>query len=146
MDKVFLDFISNEDEKRILEAIGRAERNTSGEIRVHLQKKRKGDVVKNAVETFNKLEMYRTRDRNAVLFYIDVDRRKFAVIGDRGINDKVPAGFWDDIVRILQKYFREKKYTDGLVEAILKTGEKLKVYFPYRANDVNELPDEISTD
>ncbi len=140
----FTDFISDEDEKRILKAIARAENNTSGEIRVHLHRNGKGDVFKNAVKTFEKLGMTRTALRNGVLIYIDVDKRQFAVIGDQGIHAKVDKEFWKRITDVLHRDFSQNKFTDGIVAAVLEIGKQLKRHFPYRKDDINELPDEIS--
>ena len=90
--------------------------------------------------------MHKTAERNGVLFYIAVSDRKFAIIGDAGINAKVPPGFWDEISTLLQKNFREEKFTDGLSEGIILAGKQLKTHFPFSKDDVNELSDEISFD
>ena len=95
---------------------------------------------------FNKLGMHKTAERNGVLFYLAVSDKKFAIICDAGINAKVPAGFWEDVSQLLQKNFRESKFTEGLSEGILLAGEHLKTHFPYSIDDKNELPDEISFD
>ncbi len=140
----FRKFISDEDEIRILKAIAEAEKNTSGEIRVHLHRRGKADVYNNAVETFEKIGMTKTALRNGVLIYIDIDKKQFAVIGDKGIHEKVGKDFWEKITGILQDYFKRGDYTGGLVEAIAEIGAQLKKYFPYQKDDINELPDEIS--
>ena len=137
-------FINDEQEKQILEAIGRAEKNTSGEIRVHLHKKTSGDILEQAVKTFKELGMDKTALRNGVLIFIDVDRRKFAVVGDEGIHQKVGSEFWGTIRDILQSHFKKEQYTGGLIQAIEEIGNQLKNYFPYQDDDINELPDDIS--
>ncbi len=137
-------FINDEQEKQILEAIGRAEKNTSGEIRVHLHKKTGGDILNQAVKTFKELGMDQTALRNGVLIFIDVDRRKFAVVGDEGIHRKVGPEFWESIRDVLQTYFKKEQYTEGLIRAIEEIGNQLKNYFPYQDDDINELPDDIS--
>lgn len=139
-------FFSKEQQARILESVKEAERETSGEIRVHIETKLKGDVLDRAAWLFKKLGMHKTAERNGVLFYLAVKDRKFAIIGDAGINAKVHAGFWDDISELLKKNFSEGKFTEGLSEGILLAGEHLKIHFPHKADDVNELPDEISFD
>ena len=144
MDPAFKNFLSDEDEKRILEAIATAEKNTSGEIRIHLHRQGKGDTYKNAVRTFKKLGMDQTALRNGVLIYIDIDKKEFAIIGDKGIHEKTGENFWKTIARILHEYFSQGKYTEGIIQAVLETGEQLKKHFPYQADDKNELPDEIS--
>jgi uncharacterized membrane protein len=137
-------FFSKEQQAQILASVKEAEKATSGEIRVHIESSLKVDVLDRAAWLFKKLAMDKTAERNGVLFYLAVDDRKFAIIGDAGINSKVPAGFWDEISEILMKNFRDGKFTEGLSEGIIMAGNQLKKYFPCCEDDVNELPDEIS--
>jgi uncharacterized membrane protein len=139
-------FFSKEQQAQILGAVKEAEMETSGEVRVHIESSLKGEVLDRASWLFKKLGMHKTAERNGVLFYLAVNDRKFAIIGDAGINAKVPPGFWDDISELLKKNFKEGKFTEGLSEGILLAGEHLKIHFPHRPDDVNELPDEISFD
>jgi uncharacterized membrane protein len=139
-------FFSKEQQAQILASVKEAELETSGEIRVHIETSHKGDVLDRAAWLFRKLGMDKTVERNGVLFYLVVSDRKFAIIGDAGINAKVPAGFWDDISELLKKNFKEGKFTEGLAEGIIMAGNQLKTHFPHRLDDVNELPDEISFD
>jgi len=139
-------FFSKEQQAQILASVKEAELKTSGEIRVHIETTIKGDVLDRAAWLFNKLGMDRTAERNGVLFYLVVEDRKFAIIGDAGINSKVHAGFWDEISETLKKNFKEGKFTEGLSEGIIMAGNQLKTHFPYDKGDVNELPDEISFD
>jgi uncharacterized membrane protein len=140
------EFLSKEQQALILSAIKEAEENTSGEIRVHLESSLDGDVLDRAAWIFAKIGMQKTEKRNGVLFYLAVEKRKFAVIGDAGINSKVPENFWDTTKEVLEKYFREGKYAEGLREGILMAGMQLKEHFPHKRDDINELPDEISYD
>jgi uncharacterized membrane protein len=139
-------FFTKEQQDMILASVKEAEKETSGEIRVHIETLFKGDVLDRAAWIFKKLGMYKTAGRNGVLFYLAVSNRKFAIIGDAGINAKVPAGFWDEISTLLQNNFREGKFTEGLSEGILLAGKQLKTHFPYMKDDINELSDEISFD
>jgi uncharacterized membrane protein len=139
-------FFTKEQQAQILASVREAELETSGEIRVHIETSLKGDVLDRAAWLFKKLGMHKTAYRNRVLFYLAVKDKKFAIIGDAGINAKVHAGFWDDISELLKKNFKEGKFTEGLSEGILLAGKHLKIHFPHRKNDVNELPDEISFD
>jgi len=139
-------FFSKEQQAQILAAVKEAEMETSGEIRVHIESSLNGDVLDRAAWLFKKLGMHKTAERNSVLFYLAVNDRKFAILGDAGINAKVPAGFWDDISELLKKNFKEGKFTEGLSEGILLAGKHLKMHFPHKLDDVNELPDEISFD
>lgn len=137
-------FFSEAQKQKITDAITDAERNTSGEIRVHIENECKQDVLECAVSSFEKLEMHKTRLRNGVLFYLSVKDHKYAIIGDEGINSIVPKDFWDKIKEHLLKNFKEHKFTEGLCEGIAMAGEQLKMHFPFNKDDVNELPNEIS--
>ena len=137
-------FFSEEDQLAIKNAVMQAEKNTSGEIRVHIEASFKGEVLDQAAFIFKSLKMHETDQRNGVLIYLAVKNQKFAIIGDAGINAVVPAGFWDRVSEIMTEHFRNSRFTDGLVEGIKLTGEKLKEFFPYQLNDTNELSDEIS--
>ncbi len=137
-------YFTEENKLQITNAIRVAETNTSGEIRVHIEKKCKGDVLDQAAYVFEKLQIHKTELRNGVLFYLAVDDHKFAILGDAGINEKVPEDFWENIKEEMLEKFKDGLYSDGLAEGIVKAGEQLKVHFPYQVNDVNELSDEIS--
>jgi len=139
-------FFTKEQQAQILAAVKEAENETSGEIRVHIETFCDEDVLDRAAWIFKKLGLQNTAERNGVLFYLAVNDRKFAVIGDAGINSKVPAGFWDDVKDLLLTRFREGRFTDGLSEGIILAGTHLKKHFPYKKDDINELPDEISFD
>jgi uncharacterized membrane protein len=139
-------FFSEEQQAQILASVKEAELETSGEIRVHIETSLKGDVLDRAAWLFKKLGMDKTAERNGVLFYLAVDDRKFAILGDGGLNSKVPAGFWNEISEHLKKNFKEGKFTEGLSEGIIMAGNQLKRHFPYKKNDINELSDEISFD
>lgn len=137
-------YFSEENKLQITNAIRVAETNTSGEIRVHIEKQCKGDVLDRAAYLFEKLEMHRTQLRNGVLFYLAIEDHKFAILGDAGINQKVPENFWEEIKIDMASKFRDGKFTDGLSVGIKKAGEQLKQHFPYQNDDINELSDEIS--
>lgn len=139
-------FFTKEQQAQILAAVKEAENETSGEIRIHIETCCDEDVLDRAAWVFKKLGMHHTAERNGVLFYLAAGDRKFAVIGDSGINSKVPDGFWDDVKELLLKNFREGKFTEGLSAAIILAGTHLKKHFPHDKDDVNELPDDISFD
>ncbi len=138
------EFFSREEKDKIVRAIEEAEKNTSGEIRVHIEKDCKTDVLDRAAYIFKKLKMHKTKLRNGVLFYLALEDRKFAILGDAGINRVTPDDFWDNIKEKMLEFFKEGRIADGLVKGILMAGEKLKEHFPYQQGDVNELSDEIS--
>ena len=137
-------FFSQEEQEDIKQAIMNAELDTSGEIRVHIENVCQGESLDRAVYVFQKLKMDKTELRNGVLIYLAVKNRKFAIIGDQGINKVVPPGFWDQTKQVMLNHFRNDEFTDGLIYAITQTGLHLKKYFPYKKDDVNELSDDLS--
>jgi uncharacterized membrane protein len=138
------DFFSKSQKKDIEDAIRAAEDKTSGEVRVHIETEIIGDPLDRAAYLFEYLGMHKTAERNGVLIYLATRSRKFAILGDAGINSKVPSDFWDKIKERMAGAFAEGKFSDGLTEAILTAGEQLKKHFPHQKNDLNELSDEIS--
>ena len=139
-----VNFFTKEEKELIKSAVKEAELNTSGEIRVHLDNRCREDVMDRAAWWFAKLEMHRTELRNGVLFYLAVRDRKYAILGDAGINAVTPEDFWDGIKENMARHFSEGDFSGGLREGILQAGEALKSHFPHQADDINELSDEIS--
>lgn len=137
-------FFNPEEEARIIEAIRLAESGTTGEIRVHLENDAKRDAVDESLAVFHRLGMHKTRDRNGVLILLEIKRRQFAIIGDVGIDQKVSDDFWDEERDLMQNYFRQRKFTEGLVLAVEQIGAKLQGFFPMKGDNPNELPDNIS--
>ncbi len=139
-----VNFFSKQEKDAIKAAVKEAELSTSGEIRVHIDNRCKGDVMDRAAWWFAKLEMHQTELRNGVLFYLAVKDRKFAILGDAGINAVTPEDFWDQIKEKMLASFTEGAFAEGLSEGILMAGQALKEHFPYQDGDVNELSDDIS--
>ncbi len=137
-------FISKADQGRVVAAIGEAEKMTSGEIRVHLTPECSDDVMRDAISAFNRLGMYKTRHRNGVLIFVAFESRKFAIIGDSGIDEVVSPSYWDEEKDILLSHFKQGDPATGLCAVIARVGAKLKAYFPSDDDDVNELSNEIS--
>lgn len=138
------DFLTKEEEQEIVEAIRVAEKNTSGEIRVHLEKTTALDVYDRALEVFNELKMDETQQKNGVLIYLAVEDKTFVICGDYGINDVVANDFWDSTKEVMVAHFKNGNYKQGLVDGILMAGEQLKKHFPWSEDDTNELSNEIS--
>ena len=136
--------LDREEDQRVVEAIRQAERNTSGEIKVHIENRCKGDVEQRSLFIFDKLKLNETQLRNGVLIYLAVKDHKFAILGDKGINDMVEDGFWNDVKDLMLNQFKEGHFAEGLEQGIMRCGEKLKAYFPYQSDDINEIPDDIS--
>ena len=137
-------FFTDEQSKFIQQSIADSERMCSGEIRVHIDMRCKGDVMVQAKKVFEKLKMHKTAERNGVLIYLALADKKMAILGDKGINEKVPEGFWDLAYSSMRRLFAEANYTEGLQVGIGMAGEKLRTFFPYRKDDQNELSNEIS--
>ena len=136
---------SPEQKAQIVDAIKAAETRTSGEIQVHIENHCKGEVLDRAAEVFETLKMYQTKDRNGVLIYLAVADHKFAILGDAGINAVVPTDFWVKTKDLMAGYFRQGKFTEGLIEGIHHAGDQLGAHFPYDSHgDKNELSDEVS--
>ncbi|MCB0793986.1 MAG: TPM domain-containing protein [Flavobacteriales bacterium] len=138
------EFLPPHAREQVKAAIARAERNTSGEIRIHVDDRCEDEVLEHAALVFEELGMQRTKARNGVLIYISVLDHRLAVIGDQGINAAVPEGFWTDVVAALRIQFAAGKRVEGLVHAVELIGEKLGKHFPYEQGDRNELSNEIS--
>lgn len=139
------EFLSVSDERAVVEAIQQAEKNTSGEIRVHLEDFSKKPPLERAKEVFLSLEMHKTSARNGVLFYVSIGDHQFVILGDDGINKLVSSDFWDETKDIVITHFKSNQNKEGLIRGILKAGEELKKFFPYcEITDENELSNEIS--
>ncbi len=138
------DFLTKPEEQEIVESIGKAEKNTSGEIRVHIEKETSVAAINRAMEVFRNLNMEDTQERNGVIIYVAVKSKQFAIYGDKGINEKVGADFWNSTKEAMQNHFKSGNFKQGLIDGILKTGEQLKTHFPYQNDDTNELSNEIS--
>jgi uncharacterized membrane protein len=124
-------------------AIKTAEKATSGELRLYVEDSCKEDVLDRAAYLFAELKMHKTDLRNGVLFYLAMKDRKFAILGDGGINAKVGNDFWDHIKIEMLTFFKEGQFSEGLEKGISMAGDALSTHFPYQRSDVNELSDDI---
>ena len=139
------DFLSAQEEEEIVHAIQKAEQNTSGEIRVHIEATSLNSThYERAQEVFQMLKMYNTKRNNGVLFYVAVEDRKFVVYGDRGIDEVVPVNFWNATKNLMQEQFKLGNFKQGIINGVLRAGEELKAHFPWQTNDEDELSNEIS--
>ncbi|TXC81962.1 TPM domain-containing protein [Luteibaculum oceani] len=138
------ELLSPEEKKQIVKAIQEAESKTSGEIRLHLEDYCNEDVLDHAAYLFQKLKMHETEQRNGVLFYVSVKDKQFAILGDKGINEKVPNNFWDAVKTTVLQEFVLGNYSNGLCKGIELAGDKLRKFFPVKRDDKNELSDDIS--
>jgi uncharacterized membrane protein len=137
-------FLSDADLDAVAAAIAAAEATTSAEIRVHLDARCPGEPMPRAVAVFERLGMHRTAERHGVLVYVSVEDHKLAVLGDRGIHERVGQVYWDRLVQGVIAHLRERRHRDGLVHAVAEVGAVLRRHFPRRPDDVNELPDRVS--
>ncbi len=139
-----MEILNQEEQEQVVQAISLAENQTSGEIRLVVERRVNGDdVYKKATSYFEKLNMHKTNLRNGVLIYLATDDHQFAIIGDTGINQKVPADFWEITKEEMLKFFRNGDFTNGLISGIQLAGEQLSTYFPRKGDDINELPNDI---
>ncbi|VXC02890.1 conserved hypothetical protein [Flavobacterium sp. 9AF] len=138
------DFLTASEEQEIVQAIVAAEKDTSGEIRVHIEENSEKPPLERAQEVFLSLGMQNTKDRNGVLFYVSVSNKHFAILGDEGINRIVGSDFWNSTKDIVIDHFKNNQNKEALVKGIIEAGKRLKEFFPYQSDDTNELPNEIS--
>jgi uncharacterized membrane protein len=139
-------FFSRQDKAAIQQAIAEAEQHTSGEIRVHLvsQFAEGLDPLEEGRKIFEHLGMTATAGRNGILFLLELKQQQLVILGDRGIHEKVPENFWQEIRDVVLQGFQQKDFAGGLIRGIERCGEKLKTHFPHRKGDLNELSDEIT--
>ena len=137
-------FLTADEEQQIVNAILEAEKNTSGEIRVHIEATTKIDHFSRAQQVFHFLKMDNTKDENGVLLYVAVEDKKFVIYGDRGIDKAVPRGFWESTKEIIAAHFKKGEFKDGIVAGVLNAGKELEAHFPWHHGDQNELSDAIS--
>lgn len=139
------DYISEADEKAIVEAIKKGEYRTSGEIRLHIEMHCPIDnPYDRALQVFEKLEMHKTELANGILIYLAIEDHKLVVCGDKGINDIVGEDYWKSTVNLMVSLFKNEDYKEGLIQGIAEVSHKLKEHFPYESGDTNELSDDIS--
>lgn len=136
--------ITPADEHLITDAIQQAEKNTSGEIRVHIESRCKKEPIERAIQVFGQLNMHQTEQRNGVLIYVALKDKKVAIWGDEGINQKLPKHFWEKEIEIMISHFKNGQLGVGISEAIRLIGDELSNHYPFKRNDKNELSDEIS--
>ena len=137
-------FLSDQEQAKILAAISDAESHTSGEIRLHLESRCRGDVLDRAAMVFEILAMHKTALRNGVLFYLATEDRKFAILGDGGIHAAVPDGFWNEVKDQVIVGLVAGKPAAGLASGIRLAGHQLSNHFPLESDDINELSNDIS--
>jgi uncharacterized membrane protein len=137
------DKFTEKDRQLIVAAIEEAELATSGEIRLFIEDDCGDHVLDRAAFMFHQLGMDKTKDRNGVLFYLALESRQFAILGDKGINEKTGADFWHDIKHHMQNHFTEGHFAVGLTKGIKMAGEALSKHFPYKEGDRNELTNDI---
>ena len=139
------DFLSAKEEEEIVATIRKAEKSTSGEIRVHIERSHGSkDIFERAMEVFHALKMDNTKYENGVLIYVAVEDRDFVIYGDRGINEVVPNDFWESTKDAIVAQFKKGKFKKGLIDGILNAGEQLKKHFPWSEDTINELPNNIT--
>ncbi|MEY2799174.1 MAG: hypothetical protein RI934_162 [Bacteroidota bacterium] len=135
---------SKDQQQQVKAAIEKAELQTSCEIRVFVEDFSKIDVLDRAAFQFKKLAMHETALRNGVLIYLATEDKKFAIIGDAGINQHTGNEFWDSVKELMLTEFKKEDLTNGLIIGIAAIAEKVKLFFPYEMGDKNEISNEIA--
>lgn len=138
------DLFTEAQQQQVREAIQEAELNTSGEVKIHIERKLKENAMDRAAYVFEQLDLHETKLRNGVLIYLAIESREFAILGDVGINQKVPQGFWDSTSLLMLEHFKKGNFVEGLIAGAKEAGLQLKAHFPYQKGDINELSDDIS--
>jgi uncharacterized membrane protein len=136
--------ITPEEQNRLLDKIARIEKRSSGEVRIHVTGRRVKDPLETARSTFTSLGMTRTKRRNGVLVFLSLPSRRFAIVGDQGIDQVTPADYWGRLRDTLAEHFAAGSYCQGLLEIMDRVESVLVEHFPYEKGDVDELPDDIS--
>ena len=138
-------FFTPEEQASIVEAIRKAEKQTSGEVRVFVESKNAYvDPMDRAAEVFYNMKMDKTTERNAVLLYMAVKDKELVLFGDEGIYKATGKNYWADAVKRMLGEFSGDDICAGMVKCIGEIGDTLKENFPYNIkDDKNELPDEI---
>ena len=135
---------TEDDLAAVTSAVVEAERHTSAEIRVHLDHSCEGNALEQAIKVFERLGMHRTDERNGVLLYISLTDRKLAVIGDKGIHERVGEAYWHALVAAVRERMRQRQTRDGLVHALAEVGRELGRHFPRHPHDKNQLSNDVS--
>lgn len=138
------DFLTETEEEEIIEAIRKAEENTSGEIRVHIEQSCDMDVYEHALEVFHFLKMDNTKLQNGVLIYVAVANKEFVIYGDKGINDLVDSNFWNSTRDKIAQQFKNSNFKQGLIDGVIEAGKVLSKHFPWQHGNPNELDNSIS--
>jgi uncharacterized membrane protein len=140
------EFLSQLDEAKIVQAIGEAEKKSSGEIRVFVSRRKVEDALATARKEFTLLGMAKTRQRNGVLLFFAPLSQRFAIVGDTGVHEKCGDVFWQEITASMSGLLRKREFTGAVVLAVQKVGELLARHFPHQPDDKNELSDQIVRD
>ncbi len=135
---------TKEELDKIAQATKKAESLTSGEIRVVIRGACKSGLTtkQQALADFREYGLVQTRDKTGVLILVVLQKRRVEVLADKGINDIVPAGYWDGIVWTITNSFRNIGPCKGICEAVETVGQMLAEKFPRKPDDTNELPNE----
>lgn len=136
-------FLTSDQRNQLVNAIREAEGKSLGEIRIYFEKHCRKNILDRAVEVFYHLKMEKTKLRTGILIYVAYSDHVFAILGDRGIHEKVPANFWDETKELMGQYFKDENYMQGLLKGIHLAGEQLRKYFASTGTDTNEITDDI---
>lgn len=97
------------------------------------------EVEEAAIASFYSEGLYRTRQENGILIFVSVLEHRVWILGDRGINEKIDPGEWQDIVEDLTEGIKTGRQGEALCQAVTHVGEILKAHFPLQEDDRDEL-------
>ncbi len=135
-------FFTKDEIARISEAIFEAEKNTQGEILVHIESKCSGDPLERAYVLMKELGLTNTKNRSGVLIYLAVEDHKFAIFGDEGIYKVLGQNGWNTLAQELSEYFKKGEFVEGLIIILNKGGAILCKYFPALPENIDEIPNQ----
>jgi uncharacterized membrane protein len=128
-------FLSTLEHDRVRRTIRFAEKGTSGNIVLFISHRHVEDPLAAAHREFSKLHLETAADKNNLLLFLAPKSQKFAIVGGTALHAKVGQAWWNELVALLTRHFKENRYTNGLVATIEQAGLALKTHFPASAPD-----------
>ncbi|HEY2986164.1 MAG TPA: TPM domain-containing protein [Candidatus Binatia bacterium] len=90
--------------------------------------------------------LHYTKAHTGILIFVSLFERRVVVLADKGINEKVPPGTWDEIVRIIASGLKSGQGCAAFSAAIEECGKILAEHFPRAPDDQDELKNKLVTE
>ena len=103
----------------------------------------KEEVEESAIQSFYHRNINLTVDHTGILIYISLFEHNVRVIADQGINAQVDRELWQEIVDTIVRGIKSKGQAAAIATAVDRCAEILALHFPIKANDRNELGNEV---